>query len=55
MAYTVVEAEPDVDSVIDAIRRGATVPFGEAIPWSVRLRREFLNLRKMVRLENRDG
>jgi len=46
MAYTVVEAETDVDLVVKAIKIGAVTPFGRSIPWSMRLKREFLNAKR---------
>lgn len=39
MAYTQVEAEADVDEVVETIRRGAISAFGRSIPWSIRLKR----------------
>ena len=36
-AYTLIEADPDVDEVIRAIKRGAAVPVGKPIPWKIRL------------------
>jgi hypothetical protein len=47
-AYTVVEADPDVDEIVQAIKRGATLPLGKPIPWRVRLRRRALSLKKRV-------
>jgi len=38
-AYTVVDAEPEVDEIVHAIRNGATVPCGKPIPWKLRLER----------------
>ena len=38
-AYTVVDAEPEVDEIVHAIRNGATVPCGKPIPWKLRLKR----------------
>jgi predicted metal-dependent phosphoesterase TrpH len=38
-AYTVVNAEPNVNDVINAICRGFCQPFGNSIPWTVRLKR----------------
>lgn len=38
-AYTVVDAEPEVDELVHAIRNGATVPCGKPIPWKLRLER----------------
>lgn len=39
MAYTVVDAEMDIDEVVKAIKRGAVTPFGRSIPWHMRLKR----------------
>jgi predicted metal-dependent phosphoesterase TrpH len=47
-AYTIVEADPDVDEIIQAIKGGATLPLGKPIPWRVRLRRGALNLKRRV-------
>jgi len=38
-AYTVVNAEPNVNDVVKAICRGLCQPFGNSIPWTVRLKR----------------
>jgi predicted metal-dependent phosphoesterase TrpH len=38
-AYTVVDAEPDVNDIIKAISRGLCQPFGSSTPWATRLRR----------------
>lgn len=38
-AYTVVDAEPDVDDIIKAISKGLCQPFGNSIPLTTRLRR----------------
>ncbi|MDH5448404.1 MAG: CehA/McbA family metallohydrolase [Candidatus Bathyarchaeota archaeon] len=46
MAYTVIDAEKEVDEVVKAIKRGAVVPFGRSIPWGVRLKRVFLRAKK---------
>lgn len=46
MAYTVIDAEKDVGEVVKAIKKGAVTPFGRSIPWSMRLRRVFLRVKK---------
>jgi len=46
MAYTSVDAETSVDEVVKAIRRNAVIPFGRSIPWSIRLKRVFLRVKK---------
>jgi predicted metal-dependent phosphoesterase TrpH len=49
-AYTVVDAELDADEIVKAISKGLCEPFGTAIPLGMRLKREFLSLRKRFRL-----
>lgn len=49
MAYTLIEAETGVDDVVETIRRGATTPFGRSTPWSIRLKRVALNMKKRWR------
>jgi predicted metal-dependent phosphoesterase TrpH len=38
-AYTIIEAEPQIDEIIKAIKKGATTPLGKPIPWKNRLKR----------------
>lgn len=38
-AYTLVDTDADVDEIVEAIRKGVTVPFGKAIPWGIRFKR----------------
>jgi len=38
-AYTIINAEPAVDDVVKAICRGLCQPFGNSIPWTIRLKR----------------
>ncbi|MGQ9460057.1 MAG: CehA/McbA family metallohydrolase [Candidatus Bathyarchaeaceae archaeon] len=47
-AYTIVEADPDIDEIIQTIKRGATLPLGKPIPWRVRLRRGALSLKRRI-------
>lgn len=47
-AYTVVEADPYVDEIVDAIKRGATVPEGNAIPWKMRMARAALGWKRKI-------
>ena len=47
-AYTVVEADSDVDEIVDAIKRGAVVPRGHGIPWKIRLERATLSLKRKI-------
>jgi len=39
LAYTAVDAKPDVDSVVQAIKDGRTTPFGGALSLTMRFRR----------------
>jgi len=49
-AYTVVDAQSEVDEIIKAIKKGSCQPFGNAIPLKTRLKREILVLkRKMLK------
>ena len=41
LGYTLVDAERNVEDVLKAIRKGKVEPGGGAIPWMVRLKREF--------------
>ena len=47
-AYTVVEADPNRDDVIEAIRKGRTEPFGKSISWMHRLERGTENVRRKL-------
>ena len=38
-AYTIVNSEPDVNDVVKSIRKGLCQPFGNSIPWTIRLKR----------------
>lgn len=48
-AYTMVNAELEVEEIMKAIRKGLCEPFGRAIPVKMRLKREFLVLKKKIR------
>lgn len=47
-AYTIIEADPDVDEIVLAIKKGATVPVGKSIPWRMRLKRKALSLKRKI-------
>ena len=49
MAYTDVDAESSVEAVLKAVQNGAVKPFGRAIPWSMRLKREYLGFKKILK------
>ncbi len=48
MAFTRVDAEPDVDDIARAIKKGAVMPFGRSITWNMRLLREYLTIKKRL-------
>jgi predicted metal-dependent phosphoesterase TrpH len=45
LAYTIIEAELEVDEIIKAIKGGYCQPFGGAIPLKIRLKRKLLRLK----------
>jgi predicted metal-dependent phosphoesterase TrpH len=45
-AYTLVNAESDVDEVVNAIRKGLCSPHGRAIPLTMRFKKELLLLKR---------
>ena len=45
-AYTLVNAEPEVDEIVKAISKGLCSPYGRAIPLTTRLKKELLILKK---------
>jgi len=47
-AYTLIDADPEIDEIVEAIKNGATVPFGKATSWRVRLEKEALNLKRKL-------
>ena len=47
-AYTIVNADPDVEEIVQAIKKKATIPVGKPIPWKVRLRGEALSLKRKM-------
>jgi predicted metal-dependent phosphoesterase TrpH len=47
-AYTVVEADSDVDEIVCAIKKGAAFPMGNGISWKIRLERIAINLKRGV-------
>jgi predicted metal-dependent phosphoesterase TrpH len=49
-AYTIVEAELELEEVIKALTGGFCKPFGRAIPLRIRLKREVFSLKKKMEL-----
>ena len=48
-AYTLVEADPSLDSIIEAIKKGKVTPYGRPISWSERIERLAFSLTKLRR------
>ncbi|MGC8940281.1 MAG: CehA/McbA family metallohydrolase [Candidatus Bathyarchaeia archaeon] len=46
-AYTVIDAEPEIPSIVNALTRGFCKPFGTAIPLRLRLKRVLLRFKKI--------
>jgi predicted metal-dependent phosphoesterase TrpH len=46
VAYTVIDANSDVDEIVRAIKKGAVVPVGEGISWKTRVERTALKLKR---------
>lgn len=51
-AYTLIEAESKVEEIIQAIREGATVPQGKAIPLRARFKKVFLGVKRGFRAQS---
>jgi predicted metal-dependent phosphoesterase TrpH len=47
-AYTIIEADLEIDRILKAISKGLCQPAGEAIPLKTRMKREFLVLKKKI-------
>ena len=50
-AYTLFDTEPNADDIVEALRRSQCQPFGNAIPLTARLKREFAVLGRRLRFE----
>lgn len=48
-AYTLIEANSNPDDVIEAIRKGKTIPFGKPISWILRIQRGASGVREKIR------
>lgn len=46
LAYTIVDADSEVDEIVHTIKKGATTPCGKPIPWKLRFKRECLRLKR---------
>jgi len=48
MAYTLIDADPEVDEIVQAIKEGATVPCGKPISLAMRFKKVFLDVKKRM-------
>jgi predicted metal-dependent phosphoesterase TrpH len=48
-AYTIIDAEPQVDAIIKAIAKGQCQPFGKPIPMTLKLQENFRSLKRKLR------
>lgn len=53
-AYTQIDAEPNVEDIVNAIKNSKCEPCGEAIPLPLRLRREYRKLLKLIGSEHKE-
>ena len=47
-AYTIVDTEPEINEIVHAIKKGATIPCGKPIPWKLRLKRGYFDIKKKL-------
>ena len=47
-AYTIVDSTSDVDEIVSAVKKGATIPEGNTIPWQIRIERTALRLKRKI-------
>ncbi len=48
-AYTIISADSNLDDIIEALRKGKTVPFGKPLSWASRLKRTGFYLQSRLR------
>lgn len=51
-AYTLIEAESEIEEIVKAIKKGATVPQGKTIPLKARFKKAFLGVKKGFRTQS---
>jgi predicted metal-dependent phosphoesterase TrpH len=54
-AFTLIDAEPDIGEIANAIKNGKCEPYGGAIPLPIRLRRELRKFLKLVKSEHKEA
>lgn len=47
-AYTVIDAQPNVQSIIDAIKTGRCQPFGEPVPFLMKLKKQYYYYKRKI-------
>ena len=47
-AYTIVDADSEIDEVVAALKRGDTIPAGRGTAWKIRLERMALSLKRKI-------
>jgi predicted metal-dependent phosphoesterase TrpH len=48
LAYTMVEADLDIDEIVCAIEKGAVFPMGNRVPWKTKFERTMLALKRKI-------
>ncbi len=48
LAYTLIDADPNPEAILKSINKKLCKPFGNPIPWKMRLGKEFLNLKRIL-------
>ncbi len=46
MAYTLIDADPKVEDIVHAVKKGATFACGKPIPWASRFKKAFLDVKR---------
>lgn len=48
LAYTMVEADPDIDEIVCAMKKGAVFPMGNGVPWKTKFERTISSLKRKI-------
>ncbi len=48
LAYTIIDSEMDVESIVDAIRKGSVTPYGRGMPIKYRLKKALYGRRRSI-------
>jgi len=52
MAYTLIEAESEIEEIVKAIKKGATIPQGKAVSLKARFKKAFLGVKRGFRVQS---